>query len=418
MEKWPKMYKIKQIFNQTSINDIEEEINKELEYIIKGVNLSKGSKVAISAGSRGITNIVLILRSVVSKLQSLGYKPFLFSAMGSHGGGTEKGQLEILESLNITEQNIGCPVISSTEVVKIGETESRIKGLPVYTAKEAYEADAILVINRIKAHTSFTGDYESGLVKMMAVGMGRAKGASTVHKLGAELLAESIPSIASVVLHHAPVIGGIAILENSKEETAMIKGLKSDEIFSIEKGLLNKAKTYLPKLPVNNVDFLVINEMGKNFSGTGMDTNIIGRLRINGMKEPLNPKINYIAVLDLSEEAHGNATGIGLADFTTERLVRKIDQQSTYLNCITSGFVTRAAIPMTFKDDKSLFDGVSQVIRSDEPSKLKVIIIKNTLHLDELLVSESILQEIGDNPNLGVLEGPIELSFSKGKLQL
>ncbi|TCS82561.1 lactate racemase domain-containing protein [Tepidibacillus fermentans] len=414
MNTWPKIYKIKQTFaNQPIVKDIEETIIKEVDYVMNQSQLPVGSSIAIPAGSRGISNIVIILKTIVTKLKGMGYHPFLFSAMGSHGGGTSEGQKSILESLGITEDVMKCPVISSSEVVQLGNTDQEITGLPVYIAKEAVKADGILVVNRIKAHTSFTGTYESGLLKMMAVGMGRAKGASMVHSLGAEYLAKSIPSIAKKMIELAPIIGGIGIIENAFEETAMIKGLSKNEILKEEKKLLQIAKSYMPKLPVKDIDLAIILQMGKNYSGTGMDTNVIGRLRIEGVPEPTHTNIRYLAVLDLSEESHGNATGIGLADFTTEKLVRKIDKQATYLNCMTSGFVTRAAIPMTFPDDKTLFEGIAKVFKRDDLSFLKIVIIKNTLQIDELWVSEAIFQTLKGERNIELLEGPLSIKFDE-----
>ncbi|KXG42751.1 nickel pincer cofactor-dependent isomerase, group 22 [Tepidibacillus decaturensis] len=414
MNTWPKIYKIKQTFsNQPIVKDIEETIAKEVEYVISQSQLLAGSSIAIPAGSRGISNIVIILKTIITKLKEMGYQPFLFSAMGSHGGGISEGQKSILESLGITEDVMKCPVIFSSEVVQLGNTDQEITGLPVYVAKEAVKADGILVVNRIKAHTSFTGTYESGLLKMMAVGMGRAKGASMVHSLGAEYLAKSIPSIAIKAMELAPIIGGIGIVENALEETAMIKGLYKDEILKEEKRLLQIAKSYMPKLPVKDIDLAIILQMGKNYSGTGMDTNVIGRLRIEGVPEPTHTNIRYLAVLDLSEESHGNATGIGLADFTTEKLVRKIDKQATYLNCMTSGFVTRAAIPMTFPDDKTLFEGIEKVLKRDDLSNLKIAIIKNTLQIDELWVSEAIFQTLQGEKNFELLEGPLNIKFDE-----
>ncbi|GBF12341.1 lactate racemase domain-containing protein [Tepidibacillus sp. HK-1] len=414
MNTWPKIYKLKQTFsNQPILKDIEETIAKEVEYVISQSQLLAGSSIAIPAGSRGISNIVIILKTIITKLKEMGYQPFLFSAMGSHGGGISEGQKSILESLGITEDVMKCPVIFSSEVVQLGNTDQEITGLPVYVAKEAVKADGILVVNRIKAHTSFTGTYESGLLKMMAVGMGRAKGASMVHSLGAEYLAKSIPSIAIKAMELAPIIGGIGIVENALEETAMIKGLYKDEILKEEKRLLQIAKSYMPKLPVKDIDLAIILQMGKNYSGTGMDTNVIGRLRIEGVPEPTHTNIRYLAVLDLSEESHGNATGIGLADFTTEKLVRKIDKQATYLNCMTSGFVTRAAIPMTFPDDKTLFEGIEKVLKRDDLSNFKIAIIKNTLQIDELWVSEAIFQTLQGEKNFELLEGPLNIKFDE-----
>ncbi|MFT9486900.1 MAG: DUF362 domain-containing protein [Tepidibacillus sp.] len=414
MGKWTSLYKIKQSFNnQPIVHDIEAEVLKQMDYILMNNHLPKGARVAITAGSRGIANIVTILQTVVQRLKTLGYRPFLFSAMGSHGGGTGKGQIAILDSIGIKEEVVGCPVVASSDVIQIGTTEDEIIELPVYIAKEAYEADGILIINRVKPHTSFTGAYESGCIKMMAVGMGRAKGASIVHALGAEHLATSISAITKQVLQKASILGAIAIVENALEQTALIQGMKKTEIFDMEKQLLIQAKSYMPKLPVKDIDLAIILQMGKNYSGTGMDTNVIGRLRIEGVPEPTHTNIRYLAVLDLSEESHGNATGIGLADFTTEKLVRKIDKQATYLNCMTSGFVTRAAIPMTFPDDKTLFEGIEKVLKRDDLSNLKIAIIKNTLQIDELWVSEAIFQTLQGEKNFELLEGPLNIKFDE-----
>jgi len=411
---WPKLYKVKQSFaDQPIVKNIEQEVKQQVELIMSNIKLPVGASIAIPAGSRGIANIVKILKTVVATLKELGYRPFLFSAMGSHGGGTKEGQQSILDSLGITEETIECKVIASSEVIQIATTDAEIKDLPVYMAKEAYEADAVIIVNRVKAHTSFTGPYESGLLKMMAVGMGRAKGASMVHSLGADLLASSIPSIAKKAMEVGPIVGGLAIVENAMEKTAIIKGLTKSEILIEERQLLELSKAYMPKLPFKDIDFAIVLEMGKNYSGTGMDTNIIGRLRIEGVAEPTHTNIKYLAVLDISEESHGNATGIGLADFTTDKLVEKIDKTSTYLNCMTSGFVTRAAIPMSFTDDKALFDGFEKVVKLDDLSKLKILIMKNTLLIDELWVSESIYQELKNDVKIEILEGPIEIKFDQ-----
>ena len=410
---WPKLYKIKQSLHQPFIKNLHNEVIREIDGILSQCQLPQGARIGITAGSRGIYGIVKILQIVVQTLQDQGYHPFLFSAMGSHGGGSQEGQREILNHLGITEENVGCPVIASSEVLQIGTTTEGITGLPVYIAKEAMEADGVLVINRIKPHTSFRGEYESGLVKMMAVGMGRREGAEMVHRLGANQLADSIPSIAKEILQTGRIVGGLAIVENGLEQTAIIKGILAKEFLNEEKELLKQAKNFMPSLPFQSVDVAVIREMGKNFSGTGMDTNVIGRLRIEGIPEPPHIHIQYLAVLDLSKESHGNATGIGLADFTTDRVVEKIDKQATYLNCLTSGFVTRASIPMTFSSDESLFLGISQVYKQKDLSELRLIILENTLHIDQILVSESLVDELKENGNIEVVGGPFTIQFDR-----
>jgi len=408
---WPKLYKIQQRLAQPTIEDIAREVKREIESVLSKHSLPLGARIAITAGSRGIYQIIDILSTIVQVLKEHGYNPFLFSAMGSHGGGTAEGQLDILHHLGITEQTMGCPVIASSDVIQIGITDQGIKDLPVYIAKEAYESDGILVVNRIKPHTSFRGEYESGLLKMMAVGMGRREGAEMVHRLGADQLAYSIPSIAKKIMENSPVLGGLGIVENGLEQTAFIKGMDVNEILTVEKELLVQAKAFMPNLPIKKIDVAIIREMGKNFSGTGIDTNVIGRMRIEGIPEPEHIAIQYLAVLDLTEESQGNATGIGLADFTTEKLVKKMDKQKTYLNCLTSGFVTRAAIPMTFPNDETLFSGIGQVFKQEDLSQLRMVIMQNTLHIDQFWVSEAIYQELKGNPDVELLKEPIEIQF-------
>lgn len=420
----PKFYQIKQRFAGTAVSDVKMETAAAVDYACDFASLPKGAKIAITAGSRGIRNYAAILKGIVDRLQSLGFNPFLFAAMGSHGRGEPAGQHDVLSSLGITEESMGVPVSCSGEVVQIGITEQGLPGLPVYTAKEALEADAVLVVNRVKPHTSFRGDYESGIVKMMSVGMGRANGATMVHSLGAAQIAEAVPSIAKAVLQNVKIIGAIAILENAYDETAEIRGIQTGQIFAVEKELLRRAKAMMPSLPVGEIDLCLVREMGKNYSGTGMDTNIIGRLRIQGVAEPSYPNISYLGVLGLSPESHGNATGIGLADFTTQSAVDAIDREATYLNCLTSGFVTRAAIPMTFPHDRALIEGAFQAMKVTNGENVRLLIMNNTLHIDRLWVSDALYTELTENgmienKKIETVGGQFELSFSQeGRLVL
>jgi len=396
------------------VENIPAAIEEAVEKIMQGErfqNLKPGASIAVTAGSRGIANYVEILRSIVSSLKQKGYNPFLFSAMGSHGRGEAEGQKEVLDSMGITEAAVGCPISYSSELKVIHELEAFGKTLPVYCAKEAVEADGVVVVNRVKPHTSFRGDYESGLFKMMTVGMGRAKGADMFHSAGASRLADMIPLIGGSVLEHAPVVGGIAVVENAMEKTAILEGIPHDQFFPREKALLETAKDFMPKLPVDHADLLVVGEMGKNYSGTGMDTNIIGRLRIQGVPEPVKPYFTYLAVLRLSEPSHGNATGIGLADMTTEILANGIDKTATYLNCSTSGFIIRAAIPMTFPTDQALLEGAVKMLRTEDADQLRMIAIRNTLHIDKLWVTKAIYEEIKDQSHIKLLEEPKAIQF-------
>lgn len=399
------------------VPDLAEKVRDEVGLLLQRYRLESGSRVAITAGSRGINDAVEVYQAAVELLKEEGHQPFLFSSMGSHGRGTADGQRDLLKSLGVTEEKIGAPVLCSADVVQLGETEGPLAGLPVYVSKEAAEADGLIAINRVKPHTSFHGPYESGLMKMLAVGMGRDKGASMVHRLGWSSMVESIESIGSAVLEQLPVIGGLAIIENAHEETALLKGLPGPEIPEGETQLLELARDYMPFLPVDQLDLCVVREMGKNYSGTGMDTNVIGRLRLQGIPEPAEPAIQYLAVLDLSEASHGNATGIGLADFTTERRVEKIDYEATYLNCLTSGGPVRAAVPMTLPTDEALFEAAWRALKPESISEVRLLIVNNTLHLEELWVAEALLKEVSDREGIEVVGEPLPLEFdSKGQI--
>lgn len=410
-----KLFPIRVHSQSESVGNIVEAVQHAVNQLMQNdrfEQLPAGSSIAVTAGSRGIANYVEILRHVVRQLQDMGHKPFLFSAMGSHGRGEAEGQKEVLDSMGITADAIGCPISCSSEVELISQFTAFGRQIPVYCAKEAIRADGVIVVNRVKPHTSFRGDYESGLLKMMAVGMGRASGADMFHSLGADYLADMIPLIGKEILTHAPIVGGIAVVENAKEETAIIEGVPYHKFFEREKDLLEQAKELMPSLPVERADLCIVGEMGKNYSGTGMDTNIIGRMRIQGVREPEKPFFTYLGVLRLSEPSHGNANGIGLADFTTEALVRSIDRSATYLNCVTSGFVIRAAIPMTFPTDRDLVNGALKMLRLDDPSKLRMVAIRNTLHIEHLWVTEAIYDEIKDRPDISLTDQPYILQFA------
>ncbi len=426
----PRMVKVRQNFPNERIADLEHEVRNGVAACVRHRSLPPGAKVAITAGSRGIRHIVDILKYTVEALKHHGCKPYLISAMGSHGGGNKEGQAAVLTSLGITEQTVGAPVIASDETLLIGATSKQaaaapyaglctVEGLQVYVAKEAMEADAVLVVNRIKPHTAFHGEYESGLMKMLAVGLGRAPGADSVHRLGADQMAQAIPSIAAHILSHAPIWGCLAIVENGYDEPALIQGVPAEHIPAEERKLLQIAKGYMPSIPVRDIDLCMIGEMGKNYSGTGVDTNVVGRMKITGVPEPAEPGIRYLAILGLSEPSHGNATGIGLADFTTRRVVKQIDWQATYLNCLTSGFTARAATPIIAQDDKDVLEKAMFALKTEHPEQLRLVILKNTLQLDELWVSESLYEELGNRPGIEAVGAPFPLTFAgDGALEL
>jgi hypothetical protein len=386
------MVEIEQTFPDEHLDDLKGKIHHELERYLQDTLLPQNAEIAITAGSRGISNIVEILKECVNYLKKIGHRPFLVPAMGSHGGATAEGQIEVLMHLGITEETVGAEIRSSMDVKFLGHTP---KGQPVYMDKNAYHADGILVVNRVKAHTAFRGNVESGISKMVTIGLGKIKGATFVHSDGALKMADNIEDVSIYALQNSPILMGLAIIENGFDETADIVGVSKEEWLSKEAELLHYSKSMMPSLPVNNIDILIVEEMGKCFSGTGMDPNIIGRWRIDGVPEPENPNVGKLAILDLAHQSFGNAQGIGLADFTTQALVDKMDRNSTYTNALTATYLRRAMIPMIYDTEK---ETVETAIRSLGPKidkeSIKIVQIPNTLHLGRIFVSLSVLDEL------------------------
>ncbi|MCJ7657051.1 MAG: DUF362 domain-containing protein [Candidatus Atribacteria bacterium] len=411
---FPRMLKIKQKFEATVIKDIKSEISKEVAKSKLKERIKPGDNVAITAGSRGISHIVEIIAAVVKEVKNLGGHPFIVPSMGSHGGATAEGQVAVLKSYGITESSIGAPIRSSMEVVKIGEIK---KGVPALMDKIAFNSDAIISVNRVKPHTSFRGAVESGLMKMLSIGLGKHAGACLVHSFGSPGLREMVPQAARIILKKANVVLGIAILENAYDKTAKIVAVEPEDFEKIEPGLLEEARQLMPRLPFDKIDLLIVDEIGKNISGTGMDTNIIGRLMIRGEKEFEKPQINKIIVLEVTPESHGNAIGIGLADITVKRLVNKIDYHATYTNALTTGFLSRANIPLTFNTDREAVATALGTFTRIESAKVRVVRIKNTLALEKVYISEVLLKEAEERENLEIIGESKEMSFdSAGNL--
>ncbi|WP_114458490.1 lactate racemase domain-containing protein [Halanaerobium sp. MA284_MarDTE_T2] len=388
-----KMRKITQSFNNEFIDDIPAEIRKEFEKINFDKIIKPGMKICITVGSRGIDNIKSIIKSVIQEVKKRKGVPFITPSMGSHGGAYAEGQLAILAKYGITEKEMGVPIEATMDVIKLGEIEN---GLPVYFDKIAYESDGIIAVNRVKVHTGFKSEIESGLHKILAVGLGNHKGAKLVHSLGVDGLRNYIVEFAKVILKKAPVVCGLAILENAYDKTFKLKAARPESFWEVDTELLQECKNLFPSLPVKDIDLLIIKEMGKNISGTGIDTNIIGG--IMGPVEEFNlPQIKKIMVLDLTPETQGNAMGIGIADLITEKLFNKINYKSTYANAITSTFFERARIPMVFKTEKEGIEAALEAIWNLPGEKPRIIIMKNTLDLENLYVSEVIWDEIKEN---------------------
>ncbi|MFH5181793.1 lactate racemase domain-containing protein [Paenibacillus sp. TAB 01] len=407
---FPKMIKVRQHFSGPRVENIEAAVAEQLGGIGIGRSITPGTRVALTAGSRGIANIALILRSAVRVLKQMGAAPFIVPAMGSHGGATAEGQLEVLHSLGVTEEYCEAPILSSMEVVRIGQTPD---GMPVHVDKHAYEADAVILVGRIKLHTDFKSpiSIESGLMKMAAIGLGKHKQALLVHTYGVQGIRDMMPEVAKIVLQQVNVLCGLAIVENAFEQTALIEAVPASMIQQREAELLQWSATLFPKLPVEDIDVLLVDEIGKNYSGTGMDTNIIGRIRILGIEEPQSPRIKYIIASDLSEASHGNALGIGLADLTTKRLFDKIDLQSMNENVVTSTFLHRAMIPIIMPSDKEALTGALRATWGTPEEQARIVRIPNTLQLEYLYVSESLLPEIAGLPNVEIIGQAEEMSF-------
>lgn len=386
-----KLIKIKQKFKDNRLEDISGATARELERMTGSIN--PGSRIAIAVGSRGIRNLAQVVSETVRFIRQKNALPFIVPAMGSHGDATAEGQRGVLESYGITEEAIGTPVLSSMDAVELPFADSPVK---VYMDRHAWDSDGVVLINRIKPHTDFHGRFESGLVKMAVIGLGKEKQASAIHDYGVYGLSDLIPEVAKKVLSTGKIIGGIALVENASDETMLVRYLSANEFFDAEPVLLDVARKNMASLPVNDIDVLIIDRMGKDISGVGIDPNIIGRIKITGQKEPEKPFIKAVMVSDLTEASHGNATGVGLADVITRKLYDKIDLSSTYVNAVTSSFIERAKIPVIAANDKEAF---RIAIRSCGHLKMgceRIMRIKSTLHLDEIYVSESILAELGD----------------------
>lgn len=392
---------IRQIFPKECLADIQSSVAGELKKTDFPQKFRKGMKVAILVGSRGIANLVEIVRALVRLVKQAEGEPFVVAAMGSHGGGTAGGQREVLKHLGITETSVGCKVCCNSDCVMLGSTA---EGYPVYISRGVLSFDGILVLNRVKPHTAFKGEIESGLMKMLAVGLGGPEGASAVHSGGARGLRLMIPSIAREVMKLLPVWGGLAVVENAYEEIFLISGTGSKGLEENDRKMLVMAKKLMPSLPFQEIDVLVVEELGKNFSGTGMDSNVIGRMRIQGEPEPKTPCIKRIVALDLSEASKGNATGIGLADFTTKALVKKIDYQATYFNCLTSTFIQRAMIPMTLDHEDEAIEAALKSLGNVPKDRARVVRIANTLDLERLWISRNLVEEADANPLLELAE--------------
>ena len=402
----PTMVKIRQTFNADEILDVSAALSAALVESGQLAQIRPGMNIAIAAGSRGVAQIATLVRTTVAEVKKLGANPFVVPAMGSHGGATGAGQAEVLAHLGITEEYVGCPIVSSMEVVEISRLPN---GMPVYIDKNAYQADGIIVINRIKPHTAFRGPNESGLVKMITIGLGKQKGAESCHAYGFKYMHDLIPAMAKEMLQLAPIMFGIATVENAYDHVAKIVVAGAAELIETDRQLLIEAKAAMPRIEFSPIDVLVIDEIGKDVSGDGMDPNITGRYPT---PYPTGgPEVSKMVVLDLTEKTGGNANGVGTADFTTKRLVNKTDFQALYANGITSTVVRPNAIPMTLDCDLDAIRAAVKTSNALDLSKIRLVRIKNTLQLGEIMISEAMLPDALSLANVAVCSEPFEMQF-------
>jgi hypothetical protein len=407
--KYPKMIRIQQHFKTDPIQDIPAAVRAELERIGEGAIVGRGDSVAIAAGSRGIANLAVVIREIVGNLRSLGAKPFIFPAMGSHGGATAQGQLNILEHYGITKEAVGAPIRATMKVKRVGTS---IDGIPVFVDQYASKADRIVVVNRVKPHTDFKGPNESGLMKMLAIGLGKQEGANLYHNAVVRLGHSRVfRGVAREILKQCPIAFGVALVENQRDETQVIRAVPAAEIEREEQQLLRKAKRLFPRIPVDPIDLLIVDRMGKEISGTGMDQNVIGRSVIPYHNPSKRPQIMRIFVRDLTDDSGGNATGIGNADFTTARLVAKIDSRPTYMNAITSSCPEAVRIPPYFDTDREAIEAALKTVGEVAPEEARVVHIASTLHLEKMNISEALLREAESMEGISVTGPPRPMKF-------
>ena len=407
---FPRMLRLSQKFEGPELGDVEDETCSQLAALQLGNKIRPGESVAITAGSRGIANIASIIKAATRQLREIGAEPFVVPAMGSHGGGTAEGQQEILHSYGVTEEYTGAPIRSSMETVVVDTTP---QGIPVHFDRHAYEADHVIVCGRVKPHTGFVGPIESGLHKMMLIGLGKHQGAKIYHRAIKDYsFLEIILAVADVILAKCRVAAGLAIVENAYDETALIEAVAPDRFFEREEALLKLAQQWMPRLPFPEVDLLVVDQIGKNISGSGMDTNVVGR-KFNDHGATGDDTVNCkrIFVRGLTPETHGNACGIGMAEVTNQRTVDQANLVATRINALTGGHPSAAAVPIAFDTDREAMLAILETVGLVDPADSGIIQIANTLKLGEVLVSEKYTPEVQDRSDLEVLAGPDAMAF-------
>ncbi len=409
----PRVVKVRQNFERPILEDVETAFRERLDSSQVLDRVQPGMSIGIGVGSRGITNQHLIVRILIDRLQTKGANPFIFPAMGSHGGATAAGQRDLLARMGITEQTMGAPVRATMDVVDMGTAEN---GLTAWFDAYAAAADGIVLVNRIKPHVSFRGRYESGLMKMIAIGLGKQRGAEACHQLGMERMLDNIVAIGRSALSTQKIWCGVALLENAYHETCRIEVIPAHCIEKEEVELQAEAKRLEPRILFDQLDVLIIDEIGKNISGTGFDNNVVGRYHLPHMKSE-GPFITRIAALDIAEASHGNGNGLGILDFTTDRAYRKFNFEETYPNSLTSTVPASAKIPMVLKSDRLAIQAAIKTCNIADFRQVRLGRIKNTLEVHQMEISENLLGESRTNPKMEILSEPFELDFnSEGDL--
>lgn len=404
----PEMVRIRQTFDAPVLGDPIAALRKELAKPGAIDAIRPGQSVAVAVGSRGIANIAPVTLEVIDAIKAAGASPFIVPCMGSHGGATAEGQAEVLAHLGIDERTMGAPVRSSMEVIQL---DALPNGLPVYCDRLAAEADAIVVINRIKPHTAFRGPIESGIMKMIAIGLGKQKGAEACHQLGFKYMAENVPAMANIMLDKLPIVFGVALVENAYDQTCVVEAIPAGEIGSREPELLEQAKSLMPKLMFEQIDVLVIDYIGKNISGDGMDPNITGRYPTPYAHG--GPEVGKMVVLALTPESKGNANGVGTADFTTRRLTDATDWPGTYTNGLTSTVCAPTKMATTLDNDKLAIKAAVKTCNILDYTTCRMVRIRDTLHLGEIEISATMLDEARANPNIEIVGEPYALEFNE-----
>jgi hypothetical protein len=410
MTDFPQIFRFRQTFDATRVEDAPGEVHAQLARLELGRKVRPGQSVAITAGSRGIAQIDVITRAIVEHFKGLGARPFVVPAMGSHGGGTADGQRRVLKSYGITEEFVGCPIHSSAETVVVGQAA---EGFPIHFDRLAFEADHVVVCNRVKPHTGFAGQIESGLMKMLLIGLGNCEGAKIYHRAIQDFSFDQIVrGVAGEVLARCHILAGLAIVENAYDQIARIEAIAPEKFEAREKELLALAKRLMPRLPFQRVDVLLIDRIGKDISGTGLDPNVVGR-KFNDHKALPDewPKVRRIALRGLTPASHGNAIGFGMAEFCRSQLLREIDTAATRLNGLISGHISAVMTPLDYETDRAMLAAALGTIGLAAPPDARLLWIADTLHLHEVECSIAYLAEARGRSDLEVLGGPRDLPF-------